>query len=236
MVTYEIIKSDKMVREEVQINLMGPIATTINGILQLPEHTKALVIHAYGIRKSDDEEHHLCISKTLNSYSIATLYIGLLTAPESAGAEEGVNSSLLGDRLVQVTQWVMEHPQLRSFPIGYFGDDTGVAIALHAAALLDKSINGVVCTRGHPELAKNALSKIKSPLLLIVGEKNSHSVYMHQIAYDHLRTQRKLLTLAGVLTFEETGVWKKVAQLAADWMDEHLVWPGMNTVPRQITT
>jgi hypothetical protein len=130
----------------------------------------------------------------------------------------------------------MEHQVLKSLPIGYFGNNEGVVIALHAAALLNKNIKAVVGAGGQPELAKNALNKIKASLLLIAGEKNNHSVYMHQIAYDQLKDKRKLVIIEDVFSFKGTGTWKKVADLTAGWMDEHLVWPVMTTTGTDLLT
>lgn len=212
-------------RAEVQIDLMDPTGVTLNGYLQMPNEPRALVILVYAGRQNPDHQN-IYLSRVLNRRSIATLFIGLLTPIENAGIEDVINTSLLGDRLVQVTQWTIQQTWFKSLPVGYFGNGDGAAPALKAAALLGDTIKAIVSVGGHPELAKYALSTLKAPLQMIVGSKDTHSVYLNQIAYDQLRNQKKLIIVKDASpSFEELGTWKKVVRLTADWMEEYLVWP-----------
>jgi dienelactone hydrolase len=207
---------------------LDPTGVTLNGFLHLPDEPNALVIFAHG--SSIINQQNITIAHELNQRGIATLLVTLLTPTEDELYENRHKITILGDRLIQVTQWLLLENPFPPVPIGYFGDGTGAALALQAAALMGNYVRAVVSCSGQPELARNALGKVEVPVLLIVGELDIQTIYMNQIAYDQLRSKKEMITIEDAShSFDEPGTLEKVAKLTANWMEEHLVWPTLST-------
>src|SRR5690349_21838483 len=65
----------------------------------------------------------------LRARGLATLLIDV-----ELESDEHYDIDLLADRLVAVTDWLVDHTSVSHLPIGYFGGGTGAAVALVAAA------------------------------------------------------------------------------------------------------
>ena len=93
-----------------------------------------------------------------------------------------------------------------------------------AAAELGEEIGAVVSRGGRPDLAGDALSKVKSPTLLIVGGLDYPVIRMNEDAYRQLNCEKELKIVPGAThLFEEPGALEEVAHLAAEWFQQHLV-------------
>lgn len=139
--------------------------------LTVPESPTGIVVFAHGSGSSRHSPRNQRVAATLNDAGLATLLLDLLTAAEEAregGAGElRFDVELLARRLVGTIDWLRSGP-LTGLPIGLFGADTGAAAVLMAAAARPEDIAAVV-SRGRPDLAGRALTKVQAPTLLIVG-------------------------------------------------------------------
>jgi len=64
---------------------------------------------------------------------------------------------------------------------------------------------------------------VKSPTLLIVGGDDTPVIRMNEEAYAWLRCEKELKIVPGAShLFEEPGALEEVAQLAAEWFQQHL--------------
>jgi len=85
-------------------------------------------------------------------------------------------------------------------------------------------IGAVVSRGGRPELAGDALPKVKSSTLLIVGGLDYPVIRLNEDAYSQLRCEKELTIVPGAShLFEEPGTLDEVAHLAAEWFQRHLV-------------
>lgn len=108
--------------------------------------------------------------------------------------------------------------------MGLFGASTGGGAALVAAAEIPERIKAVVSRGGRPDLAGDALPRVKAPTLLIVGGLDTPVIRMNQDAYDQMTAQRRIEIVPGAThLFEEPGTLEKVAELARDWFLRSLV-------------
>src|SRR5207249_3967470 len=99
-----------------------------------------------------------------------------------------------------------------------FGASTGAAAALVAAAERPQLVRGVVSRGGRPDLAEDALSRVRAPTLLIVGGRDHVVVQLNQAAFERLRCEKSLEVVPGAThLFEEPGTLEVVAKLARDW-------------------
>jgi pimeloyl-ACP methyl ester carboxylesterase len=95
---------------------------------------------------------------------------------------------------------------------------------LVAAAAAGEEIGAVVSRGGRPDLAGDALPKVKSPTLLIVGGLDYPVIRMNEDAYRQLRCEKELKIVSGAThLFEEPGTLEQVAHLAAEWLQRRLV-------------
>ncbi len=199
---------------------------SLEGTLSLVPQARGIVLFAHGSGSSRFSPRNQFVANELNQQKISTLLIDLLTPEEEAIDEETrelrFNINLLSDRLVQITNWMIQDSRISSLPIGYFGASTGAAAALIAAAKNEKSIAAVVSRGGRPDLARDYLSRVKAPTLLIVGGYDDQVIDLNQEAY-HLLTCTKHLEIIPGAThlFEEPGCLEQVAKLANSWFIQY---------------
>jgi dienelactone hydrolase len=209
---------------EVQIRAGRAI---LPGNLRLPEGAVALVLFAHGSGSSRRSPRNQFVARTLNDAGLATLLFDLLTQEEEAidvqTRELRFNIHLLAERLVHATRWAKQQPQTRDLRIGYFGSSTGGAAALVAAVDVPQDVGAVVSRGGRPDLAGDALPKVQTPTLLIVGGNDDIVIELNEQARDRMHCEVKLEIIPGAThLFEESGALEKVAKLASDWFIAHL--------------
>lgn len=197
------------------------------GILHTPRAATGLVIFAHGSGSSRHSPRNRYVADVLHQAGLATLLFDLLTSEEEAigrvTAELRFNILFLANRLLQVTQWAKQRPELSRLRCGYFGASTGAGAALVAAAQQPADVQAVVSRGGRPDLADRYLSQVQAPTLLIVGSEDLVVIEMNRQAMDELRSENQLAIVPGAThLFEEKGAIEQVAQLARDWMTLHL--------------
>src|SRR5437588_12123127 len=194
----------------------------LSGNLTIPENAAALVLFAHGSGSSRHSSRNQFVARTLNRSGLGTLLFDLLTPEEEAldryTREHRFNIGWLAERLVHATKWARQQEETRDLRIGYFGSSTGGAAALVAATELPQDIGAVVSRGGRPDLAGDALPKVKAPTLLIVGGNDHIVIELNEMARDQMRCEVKLEIVPGAThLFEEPGTLEEVAKLASDW-------------------
>ncbi len=138
-------------------------------------------------------------------------------------AEMRFNIRMLSDRLIGATDWLIEVSGADRFKIGYFEASTGTAVALVAAAERSNIVDAIVSRGGRPDLAGDALSRVKAPTLLIVGGDDVPVIEINRNALSYLKVDKKLEIVPGAThLFEEPGKLEVVARLAKDWFVKYL--------------
>ncbi len=193
----------------------------IEGALELPEHPIGLVLFAHGSGSSRHSPRNNYVAGVLRDQSIGTLLMDLLTPEEDRDYSRRFDIDLLVERLLDATAWVKQKPGISKLPLGYFGASTGAAAALRAAAR-DDSIAAVVSRGGRPDLAPpDALAKVKSPTLFLVGGQDFGVIELNEQAYAELTCKKQFVIVPGAThLFEEPGTLEQVALQAADWFEK----------------
>ncbi len=199
----------------------------LDGILVFPQKAQSIVLFAHGSGSSRLSVRNQQVAKILNQANIATLLFDLLVAPEEEiderTREYRFDIELLASRLVGVTDWVLQQPNLVNLTVGYFGASTGAGAALQAAAKRQDRIKAIVSRGGRPDLADAALLHVKAPTLLIVGERDEAVIEMNQSAMEKMRCVKKLEIVRGAThLFEEAGTLDVAAELAKQWFLKYL--------------
>ena len=214
---------------------------SLTGDLVIPEAPRGLVIFAHGSGSSRHSSRNKSVAQVLQNHGIATLLIDLLTPGEekvdAATAHLRFNIPLLAGRLGETTRWLRDQEHAKGLPVGYFGASTGGAAALVAAASQGSAIQAVVSRGGRPDLAGDALERVTSPTLLIVGGLDHTVEELNRMALGKLRCAKELVIIPGAThLFEEPGKLEKVAEHASTWFADHFTHPGPASSPAGLHT
>jgi dienelactone hydrolase len=200
----------------------------IQGDLNIPEKSRSIVVFAHGTGSGRYSPRNKYVAEVLNKAGIATLLVDLLTSDEE---REDVRTGrlrfdidLLSERLLAATRWLRTQSATRGLRAGYFGASTGAGAALVAAAKEPDLVDAVVSRGGRPDLAGPWLLRVHAPTLLIVGGNDPIVIDLNYQAAAELRTKHRLEIISGAgHLFEEPGALERVAQLARDWFEQHLI-------------
>jgi putative phosphoribosyl transferase len=199
----------------------------LEGELKIPAGAAGVVLFAHGSGSSRHSPRNQFVARVIRESGNGTLLFDLLTREEeiddNVTARFRFDIGLLARRLVEATRWLRAQPGGQRFGTGYFGASTGGGAALEAAAELGTEIDAVVSRGGRPDLAGEALARVESPTLLIVGEYDDVVIQLNEAALGRLRCEKemKIVPRASHL-FEEPGAMEQVARLASDWFQRRL--------------
>lgn len=225
---YERTKMKKRFQENIQpCQIPISAGVTLEGLLALPEHARALVLFAHGSGSSRYSPRNQFVAQVLQEAGLATLLIDLLTEQEEE--EDRLTARLrfaiplLSERVAGATRWLSTFSRTASLRIGYFGASTGAAAALMAAASLPQRVGAIVSRGGRPDLAREALPRVQAPTLLLVGALDTQVIELNRQAFALLRGEKRLELIAGAThLFEEPGTLEQVAHYAQEWFTRHL--------------
>jgi dienelactone hydrolase len=214
--------SEKNIEKEIEIPVDKII--TLKANLHVPADAQALVIFSHGSGSSRFSSRNRHVAGMLNNENIATLLTDLLTEEEDSIYNNRFDIDLLTERLMKVTNYMMELPEFRDLAVGFFGASTGAASALKAAAQLREGIGAVVSRGGRPDLAGDSLPEVKAPVLLLVGSLDTDVIILNEAAFSKIKSEKEMKIINGAThLFEEEGKLDEVASLAAGWFNKYLV-------------
>lgn len=236
---------------------------TLKGYLTIPnvkvDKIPPFVIFVHGSGSSKDSPRNQYLAQHLNKSGVGTFLFDLLTKQEEESDRKvqetlqkkthgltlnKFNVSLLSDRLIKVTNYLLQIPQLqpqgepRQLNIGYFGASTGAAAALIAGAQLSlktKWIKTIVSRGGRPDLIlpnsyvsfQDSISEsIRNlPILFIIGEKDKlildlTSKFIKKLNMQENSKVEKVNNATHL--FEEPGALEKVEDIAEKWFLQYL--------------
>jgi putative phosphoribosyl transferase len=202
-------------------------SVTLEGNCGVPEGARGVVLFAHGSGSGRHSPRNRYVAQELRQAGLATLLIELLTSEEEEidlrTRHLRFDIGLLAQRLVGATDWLKGEPDTQNLRVGYFGASTGAGAALVAAAERHEEVGAIVSRGGRPDLAGDALARVRAPTLLIVGENDAPVMKMSREAMEQMNVEKELEIVPGAThLFEESGALEEVAQLAADWFVRHL--------------
>jgi dienelactone hydrolase len=208
-----------------ELHVLGLI--TPDGEAPVPAAMTGIALFAHGSGSSRRSPRNRYVARVPHEAGVGTLLFDLLTPEEEAmdlrTHHLRFDIGLLAERLVDATNWIASQDETRNLRVGYFGASTGGGAALAAAAKLGEVIGAVVSRGGRPDLAGDALPRVKSPTLLIVGGRDEVVIQLNEQAYAQLQCEKELKIVPGAThLFEEPGTLEEVAQLASEWFRQHL--------------
>jgi dienelactone hydrolase len=215
------VADDPPLRDEEVTVAAGPVR--VSGHLTVPEQPTGVVVFAHGSGSSRHSPRNRYVADVLNQAGLATLLFDLLTPAEEHDRANVFDIELLADRLVGVTTWLHDQPEIAGLRVGYFGASTGAAAALWAAADPGADIAAVVSRGGRPDLAGPRLHAVRAPTLLVVGGADHVVLSLNREAQAQLRCENRLAVVPGAThLFAEPGTLQAAAEAARDWFTDHL--------------
>lgn len=199
-------------------------------LLSLPAQARGLVVFVHGSGSSRFSPRNQAVAVVLQQAGLATVLFDLLTPAETARASIDPSLrfrlDLFRDRLLDSLSWLAVRPALVNlFPVGLFGASSGAAAALQVAAARADAVAAVVSRGGRPDLAGEALARVRAPTLLIVGGADEAVLRLNREAAQQLRCPHRLAVVPGAShLFAEPGTLDVAAGLARDWFLRQL--PG----------
>lgn len=181
-------------------------------MLEMPAHARGLIVFAHGAGSSRLSPRNVRVAEYLRSTGeFGTLLFDLLTAEEDRSYENRFDIGLLTNRLVAAIEWARARPECGDCPIALFGASTGAAAALRAAASQPDVVKAVVSRGGRPDLAGDALARVRVPVLLIVGGADDAVITLNEQARRRLTARSELVVVPGAThLFEEPGTLDQV--------------------------
>jgi pimeloyl-ACP methyl ester carboxylesterase len=163
----------------------------------------------------------LQVAQTLQHRGLSTLLFDLLTPTEADNRANVFDIGLLSQRVLEAIDALPA--DMRGLPLGLFGASTGAAAALAAAAERPREVQAVVSRGGRPDLAREALPRVRAATLLIVGGADTEVLQLNREAYKLLACEKRIdLVPRATHLFQEAGTLETVAELARDWFLAHL--------------
>ena len=217
----------------VERRLTVPLASEValDGDLAVPEEPLGVVVFAHGSGSSRHSPRNRMVAAHLQRRGLATMLVDLLTEDEERvdlrTRHLRFDVELLARRVHGVAEWLRSASEVGDLPLAYFGASTGAAAALVAAADHPQGVAAVVSRGGRPDLAGERLARVRAPTLLIVGGRDEVVLDLNRRAQAELGAPSRLEIVPGAThLFEEPGALEAVAQLAGEWLSDHLSAAG----------
>ena len=189
----------------------------------LPPDRRGLVAFAHGSGSGRFSPRNQFVAEAMRAVGMGTLLIDLLDEDEANDRRKVFDIELLADRLVAAAEWLGRDEETKDLRLGYFGASTGAGAALVAAARQPTQIGAVVSRGGRPDLARQSLTEVAAPTLLLVGGRDEEVIALNRQALSMLRCPKELVIIPGAThLFPEPGALEEVARLAQNWFLQFL--------------
>jgi len=189
-----------------------------------------VVLFAHGSGSSRHSPRNQLVAAGLHEAGHGTLLLDLLTE-----AEERIDTRsralrfdvrLLAGRLTDAACWLGGTEEAGDLSVAAFGASTGAAAALITAAERPDMIGVVISRGGRPDLAGDALGRVRAPTLLIVGGADRQVLALNRDAAARLTAEHEIAVIAGAThLFPERGALEQVVDRSVDWLARWLPPP-----------
>lgn len=196
----------------------------LDGDLSLPAAAEWVVLFAHGSGSSRHSPRNRYVADALNRAGFATLLIDLLTPDEEdvdlRTRELRFDIPRLAERLTAAVDWLAGQNRTAAMPVVLFGASTGAAAALLTAVERPAQVGGVVSRGGRPDLAGDAIDRVRAPTLLVAGGNDATVRRLDDAAAARLRAAgtdvREVVVPGATHLFEEPGALDAVIDATLD--------------------
>jgi pimeloyl-ACP methyl ester carboxylesterase len=221
-------QTDAIEEHDVSIPVDDTDGRTIIGDLGVPNDAptepRGLVILAHGGGSTRQSYRNRYLAGRLRMAGWSSLRVALLT--ETQQAEDASTAALRFDvpfiarRLRAATEWVAVNSAPGANRLVLFGASTGAAAAMVTAAERPDLVFAVASRGGRVDLAGDALTRVVSPVLLVVGGADGPTIEWNRVAAQRLPKRPELVIVRDAgHTFEEPGALGEVGERVVRWLD-----------------
>lgn len=148
--------------------------------------------------------------------------IGTLLLALAGESEPAPGLDVLVERLMGAIAWSRRAFEPAGIAIGLHAVGPTAAVAFRAAAL-EPTIAAIVCRSGRVDLAGDAVERVKTPTLFIVGERDHALLALNRNAFARIHAAKKLAIIPDAShLFSEAGVIATASRMAVDWFANHV--------------
>ncbi|MDP9443685.1 MAG: alpha/beta hydrolase [Actinomycetota bacterium] len=213
--------ADRTTARPVVLTVAG---VTLGGDLTVPADPRAVVLFAHGSGSSRHSPRNRHVAAGLQRAGYATVLMDLLTAEEERldlrTRELRFDIPRLAARLTGAVDWLAGTDATATLPVVTFGASTGAAAALISAADRPDRVRAVVSRGGRPDLAADALARVRAPTLLVVGGDDPVVRQLNEQAARQMTCPVEVAEVPGAShLFEEPGALDEVIRLTVGWLD-----------------
>jgi dienelactone hydrolase len=204
--------------------VLVPTATAeLPGDLVVPAGSRGVVLFAHGSGSSRHSPRNRQVAAALQAAGLATLLMDLLTEDEdridAVTGELRFDIPLLAGRLTDAADWLARDDATAGLPLATFGASTGAAAALVTAADRPALVRAVISRGGRPDLAGEALGRVRAPTLLVVGGADHRILDVNRRAAVQLAVEHDIAVVPGAThLFPEPGALDQVIDHCLDWL------------------
>ncbi|CCG03771.1 conserved protein of unknown function [Blastococcus saxobsidens DD2] len=197
------------------------------GDLVVPRAARGVVLFAHGSGSSRHSPRNQQVAAALHDAGFGTLLLDLLTeAEEQVDArtrELRFDIGLLAGRLTDAADWLGRAEGTAGLSLATFGASTGAAAALITAADRPSRVAAVISRGGRPDLAGDALGRVRAPTLLVVGGADAQVLDLNREAAARLTAEHEIAVVPGAThLFPEPGALEQVIDRTVDWLGRWL--------------
>ena len=202
-------------------------ALYLEGTLSIPADARGIALFPYNIESEQRISYTTGLAELMRRSGLATLLVDLLTSEEKAlDAQTGFfreNIDVMQQRIIGIANWLSEDSRTQNLRICYFGAGVTGAAVLVAAAYRPDLVIAVAAAGGRIDLASNYLTRVETPILLLVGENDTQGMEANRQALEQLHSDKSLEIIRGATNiFEDPKTQEDVARIAAQWFERHL--------------
>jgi putative phosphoribosyl transferase len=167
--------------QEVSIAIPG---ARLAADLVLPSTATSAVLFAHGSGSNRHSPRNWQVARALLDAGFGVALLDLLTLNEQLEdrktAEHRFNIPLLTARVTAALDWLDGEPRTHGMALGGYGASTGAAATLRAAAADGCQLQAVVSRGGRVDLAEDALTGVRAPVLMVAGSADPETLAMNQ--------------------------------------------------------
>ncbi|WP_369135652.1 dienelactone hydrolase family protein [Modestobacter sp. I12A-02662] len=202
----------------------------LTGDLTVPRQAAGTVLFAHGSGSSRHSPRNQRVAAALQQAGFGTLLLDLLTADEERIDERTrelrFDIPLLAGRLTAAADWLGAE-EAAGLPLAAFGASTGAAAALITAADRPDVVRAVVSRGGRPDLAGEALARVRAPALLLVGGADEQVLALNRASAARLPGVSEVSVVPGAThLFPEPGALEQVVEQTIAWLRRWLPPPA----------
>jgi putative phosphoribosyl transferase len=197
--------------------------TRLTGLLAIPAAAEHLVIFAHATPNGCHHLQNHYLARKLYQKGLATLLVDLLSHEEQLACQRSpvhYDHMTLAMRLIGVTDWINDAPDIQDLLISYVGLSEGGTVASLAATERPKIVQSVILPSSQRQIIQLTIPQLKVPVLFISGESDIHNILLRQQLFPVLPKYSHFVFIDRAAELTDADSLDKVGHLIEDWLDQ----------------